>query len=119
MVDVLTAVSEEKFESDFQVLENNVLVENGHLSASGLIENVAQTSAAGFGITEVSQNGQPTLGYIGSITKVEIFELPAVGETVHTIVTPTHRLGNIVMVSGTSFVAQRQLMVCEMKIVIK
>ena len=117
MVDQLTMATSEKFESNFLVKEGNVLVENGFFSANGLIENVAQTSAAGFGVTEKKEGSAPKIGYIGSISKVEIFKLPAVGETVVTTVVPTHRLGNIIMVSGNSYVGDVQLMTCEMKIV--
>ncbi len=118
MVDKLTAASSEKFESNFLVKEGNVLIENGFFSANGLIENIAQTSAAGFGLTEKEEGKAPKVGYIGSITKVEIFELPSIGQTVTTTVIPTHRLGNIIMVYGTSYVGENQLMTCEMKIVI-
>ena len=49
MIDELINATETSFESAFEVVESNLFIENGILSESALVENVAQTCAAGFG----------------------------------------------------------------------
>jgi 3-hydroxyacyl-[acyl-carrier-protein] dehydratase len=118
MIDNLVSVSPEKFESDLFVNEDNILVENGFFQESGLIENIAQTCAASFGFLESQGGGPPKIGYIGAVSKLEVFELPAVNSVIRTVVTPMHQLGNIYLVKGESFLEGRILLGCEMKIVV-
>ena len=118
MIDNLISVNEALFESDFSVSESNVLVESGFLQEAGLIENIAQTCAASFGFLDKEKDGQPKIGFIGAISRLELFELPPVTSKINTVVIPTHQLGNIIMVTGQNFLDGRMLLTCEMKIVI-
>ncbi|PWJ58559.1 hypothetical protein CLV98_104419 [Dyadobacter jejuensis] len=118
MVDALTSVEAHRFESTFLIEADNIFLSKDVLGESALIENVAQTSAAGFSMVESAAGGEPKMGYIGSITRVEVHSLPKLGQTIRTIVEPTHRLDNIVMVKGSSFVGEVLLLSCEMKIVL-
>ena len=118
MVDNLLSVNGERFESDFRIEEDNVLVENGIFQETGLIENIAQTCAAAFGYLDRAQNGEPKIGFIGAIGRLEVFSLPPVHTTIRTVVTPTHQLGNIYMIKGESFLEGSILLGCEMKIVV-
>jgi 3-hydroxyacyl-[acyl-carrier-protein] dehydratase len=118
MIDNLLSVSPDKFESDLFVDEHNVLVENGFFQESGLIENIAQTCAASFGFLESQGGGPPKIGYIGAVSRLDVFELPGVNSTIRTVVTPLHQLGNIYLVKGESFLEGRILLGCEMKIVV-
>jgi len=118
MIDNLVSVSPEKFESDLFVTEDNILVADGFFQESGLIENIAQTCAASFGFLESHGDGPPKIGYIGAVSKLEVFELPAVNSVIRTVVTPLHQLGNIYLVKGESFLEGRILLGCEMKIVV-
>lgn len=118
MIDNLLEVSESRFESDFFVHDDNILVRSGFFEESGLIENIAQTCAAGFGFLDREKEGEPRIGFIGAVSKLELFELPKVDSTIHTIVTPTHQLGNIFLVKGENYCNGRKLLECEIKIVV-
>jgi predicted hotdog family 3-hydroxylacyl-ACP dehydratase len=118
MVDSLSRITPEQFESEFFIMEDNMLVEDGFFQASGLIENIAQTCAAGFGILEQPGDGVPKMGFIGAISKLEVFELPPVNSVITTTVVPTHQLGNIFLVKGLNSLEGRKLLECEMKIVV-
>lgn len=118
MIDNLVNVSAGRFESDFYIEQDNVLVEDGHFQESGLLENIAQTCAASFGYLDREEAGEPKIGFIGAITKVEVHELPSASATIRTIVEPLHQLGNIYLVKGESFWEGRILLGCEMKIVV-
>ncbi|MCF0062260.1 hypothetical protein MUK70_03105 [Dyadobacter chenwenxiniae] len=118
MISSLVSVTAERFESEFVIEEHNVLVENGHFTESGLLENIAQTCAASFGFLAREEAGEPKIGFIGAMTKVEVSALPPVHSTIRTIVIPLHQLGNIYLVKGESFMEGRILLGCEMKIVV-
>ena len=118
MIDNLIRVNPECFESDFFIEEDNVLVHDGFFEESGLIENIAQTCAAGFGYLDYEKQGEPKIGFIGAISKVEVFELPLAHSRISTIVTPTHQLGNIFLVKGENYCNGRKLLECEIKIVV-
>jgi len=118
MIDNLIRASAESFESDFFIQEDNVLVRQGFFEESGLIENIAQTCAAGFGYLQEEKEGEPKIGFIGAVSKLEVFELPLAHSRITTIVTPTHQLGNIFLVKGENYCNGRKLLECEIKIVV-
>lgn len=118
MVDNLISATSERFESDFYITEDNMLAENGYFAETGLIENMAQTCAASFGYLDSEAAGEPKIGFIGAVSKVVVNELPPVGATIRTVVTPLHQLGNIYLVKGESFLDGRILLGCELKIVV-
>ena len=118
MIGSLVSVTADRFESEFLIEEHNMLVEDGRFTESGLLENIAQTCAASFGFLNREEAGEPKIGFIGAMTKVEVYELPPVNSTIRTIVVPLHQLGNIYLVKGESFMEGRILLGCEMKIVV-
>jgi predicted hotdog family 3-hydroxylacyl-ACP dehydratase len=118
MVDNLLSATSERFESDFTVAGDNVLVQDGFFQETGLIEHIAQTCAASFGYLDSEAGGEPKIGFIGAVSKVLVNELPPVGATIRTVVTPLHQLGNIYLVKGESFLDGRILLGCELKIVV-
>jgi len=118
MIDNLILADMDHFESDFFVEEHNVLVRSGYFEESGLIENIAQTCAAGFGFVDQEKGGEPKMGFIGAVSKLEVFELPAINSIIRTIVTPTHQLGNIFLLKGENYCNGRKLLECEIKIVV-
>jgi len=118
MVDNLVSATRERFESDFTVTDDNVLVQDGFFQETGLIEHIAQTCAASFGYLDREEGGEPKIGFIGAVSKVLVTELPPVDSTIRTVVTPLHQLGNIYLVKGESFLDGRILLGCELKIVV-
>ncbi|GGN05573.1 hypothetical protein GCM10010967_45990 [Dyadobacter beijingensis] len=118
MVDGLVSATRERFESELTVAADNVLVQNGFFLETGLIEHMAQTCAASFGYLDSAEGGEPKIGFIGAVSKVVVHELPPVGATVRTVVTPLHQLGNIYLVKGESSSDGRILLGCELKIVV-
>ncbi len=118
MVDHLISATRERFESDFYIEESNELVFQGLFQEGGLLENIAQTCAASFGYLDQADGSEPKIGYIGAISRVVLHACPPHSVRINTIVTPTHQLGNIFMVTGQNFLDGRLLLECEMKIVI-
>lgn len=118
MIDNLIRAGADGFESDFFIEKDNVLVRSGYFEEAGLIENIAQTCAAGFGFMDHENDGAPKIGFIGAVSKLEVFELPLIHSRINTVVVPTHQLGNIFLVKGENYCNGRKLLECEIKIVV-
>ena len=86
-VDRLLHYDDQKTRTAFTVPEGHLLVEEGHLSASGILENMAQTSAARIGyLNKYILHIPVRIGFIGAIRKFRVHRLPAVGETLETTI---------------------------------
>ncbi len=118
MIDHLITADTTGFESDFKITDQNIFLENDVLQEPALIENIAQTCAAGFGYLESISGSEPRLGFIGAISKLEVHRLPRVQTTINTIVKVTYQMENIFLVIGENFCEGEKLLACEMKIVI-
>ena len=86
-VDRLVQFDENETRTSFTVREGHLLVENGLLTASGILENMAQSSAARIGyLCKFVLHVPVRIGYIGAIRKFRVHRLPAVGETLSTTI---------------------------------
>ena len=116
MVDALTGFEEERFQTRFLVKDGEILVENGKLTEPGLIENIAQTAAAGVGYKYTRKNKPIPIGFIGAVQKLRIFDLPLVGQTIDTVVEILHVVMDIRVVSGKITCNNRSIAQCELKL---
>jgi predicted hotdog family 3-hydroxylacyl-ACP dehydratase len=119
MIDRLTGCDDISSRTRFEVKGDNVLVHKGQFTEAGLIENIAQTAAAGVGYIK-QQNGSPILtGYIGAIKNLEIFALPGIGDVIDTEVIIENQVFDVTIISGKIKHNDELLAKCEMKIFIK
>lgn len=117
MMDNLVKATPEKFETDFQILPDNIFLDNGILREFALIENIAQSSSAGLAITRKNSPGKKADGFIGGISKLKLYDLPRVNETVYTIINLVAQFENMFLLKGENFVNGRKLLECELKLV--
>lgn len=117
MIDNLIDASPDRFETDFLVLPDNIFIEDGTLREFALIENIAQSTAAGLGFLNRSSTTMPLDGYIGAITKLVLYDLPRVNDTIYTVVTKLLQLNNMYLLRGENFVLGKKLIECEIKLV--
>ena len=73
MVDKLFYFSENKVVSGFTISEENIFTFQSIFTASGLVENMAQTVALFTGYQYFLKQEPAPTGYIGAIKKVEIY----------------------------------------------
>ena len=119
MIDQLVTCDTISSGTTLRITAENVLVCDGGLSEAGLIENIAQTAAAGVGYI-AKQRDEPVLtGYIGAIKNLEIAALPKVGDIIETEVIVTNQVFGVTIVSGNVRCKGVVLAKCEMKIFIK
>lgn len=100
MIDRLIKAEETETITALVVRADNVFVENGYLCEPGLIENMAQTAAAGMGAQPSTPGSKPRKGYIGALKNLKIDKLPAVGEEIITRVTVMHTILNATIIQA-------------------
>ena len=119
MIDKIVNHSDEKTSTSLTIKETNIFVEENIFQSSGLIEHIAQSSAARMGIQTTEKEKTPLLGYIASIKNMMINRLPKVGETILTEIIVTNHIHNIIVVQGESKVDNIVVANCELKVFIE
>lgn len=87
----------------YHVETEGLFVEDGRLSAVGLLENMAQTTAARMGylaLYGVEATGVVRKGVIGAIRNFIVYQLPECGETLCTSIDLVEELGDIILVEA-------------------
>lgn len=116
MIDKFISAADGKTMTGLTVKEDNIFVENGLLREPGLIENIAQSAAAGVGYV-YSNSGKPIpLGFIGAVKNLKVYSLPAVGDELITDVKIEHEVFEITMISSRIRCSEKLIAECEMKI---
>ena len=116
MIENLILAEEKKSISSLTILPENIFCEDGVLKEPGLIENMAQTAAAGSGYKSVSRKEKPPEGFIGGIRNLVIHSLPQVGQEIRTEVIVEHEIFDALVVTGKVFLGDRMIASRDMKI---
>jgi predicted hotdog family 3-hydroxylacyl-ACP dehydratase len=103
--------------TELTVREDNIMADDGLMSACGLIENIAQTCAARMGYINLSNGKEVRVGVIGALRDMEIHSLPKVGDRIETrievsdevfgmtLAQAESRCGDTLLASGTIKIA--------------
>lgn len=119
MIDSLLDANETGFNTNFEITSENLFLENGVLSESSLIENIAQTCAAGFGyLNSLIEGGEPKLGFIGAVTQVQVENTAKLNDLIETSVQILSTFDTIHLVEGVAKSNGQVLLTCQMKIVL-
>jgi 3-hydroxyacyl-[acyl-carrier-protein] dehydratase len=119
MIGALVHVTEKTTDTELLVQANGLFVQDGFLHEAGLIENIAQTAAAGVGYKCAVNNEQVPVGFIGAVKNLTVEYLPKVGELLRTRVEVLEEIFDMTLIKGESFVDGKVVASCEMKIVLK
>ncbi|HWZ34898.1 MAG TPA: hypothetical protein VNW51_02005 [Mucilaginibacter sp.] len=104
--------------TSFTITADNVFVIDGEFSEAGLMENMAQTAAAGSGNMARIENRPVANGYIGQVKNFEVYRLPKVGDKLITEVKIEVQVFDAGIVSGKIWCNEEEVAQCEMKIFI-
>ena len=119
MIDSLLTADETGFKTEFEITPDNLFLEDQVLSESALIENIAQTCAAGFGyLNSLVEGGEPKLGFIGAVTQVQVENAARENDLIETSVRVLSTFDTIHLVEGTAKSNGNVLVTCQMKIVL-
>lgn len=116
MIDRLLSSDEVYSVTELLVREDNLFVENKRLTASGLIENIAQTCAARIGYINLSKGGTVKIGVIGSISNLTIERTPKVGEKLTTTIKLLEEVFNMTLVEAVIKSGDEEIVHANMKI---
>ena len=116
MVGAIDGADLQTSKTTFTILPDNIFVDNGFFTEPGLVENMAQTAAAGTGYRCQAEGKEVPVGYIGALKNLVIHELPRVGDTIQTEITFQHQVLNVHVVQGNIWMDGRHIASCELKI---
>lgn len=119
MVDSFFGIEENCSYSGLTVTSDNIFCEAGKLQEPGIIEHIAQSAAARIGFIYTRQGAQVPLGFIGSVDKLKIYNLPEVGMKLFTEITVVQEVFDITLVSAQVKAGEESIAECRMKIFIK
>jgi len=116
MIDILVSANDVEAITQFTVRENHLFVDKGYFTEPGLIENMAQTAAAGTGY-HAAQSGLPSpVGFIGAIKNFEVKALPKLGQTIQTTTKVLHQVMHATVVQASVFLNDEMIAAAEFKI---
>ena len=102
------------------IMADNIFVENGRMTASGLMENIAQTCAARIGyVNKYILKKGIQIGFIGAVRNFEIIQLPQVGDVVVTRVEVKEEVFGMMLAEATITCGGQTIVSTEMKIAVK
>ena len=116
MIDELVTATGAMTQTKFTVREGYLFVADGVFTEPGLMENMAQTAAAGTGWLAAKENKPPQVGFIGAIKNFEVSSLPKVGETILSTITLLHQVMNAHIAQGTISLNDEVIASAEFKI---
>ena len=116
MVGKLLSVEDRRTLTSFIIREDNLFCEDGKFLEAGLIENIAQTAAAGAGYRSLLKNEPPPPGFIGGIKNLVIHALPVANDLLITEVFVEHEILDFTVITGRISVNGQPVAECEMKI---
>lgn len=119
MVQTLVHFDMDKTVTRTVVTDDNIFTSDGHFTAPGIIENIAQTCATRIGyINKYIKQSEIALGVIGAMRNLEILRLPRTGEVIHTSILTVHEVFGMTLVEATVCVDDEVIARGEMKIAV-
>jgi predicted hotdog family 3-hydroxylacyl-ACP dehydratase len=117
MVEKLLHCDNTTTKTSLSINKDNIFVENGVFSQSGIIENVAQTCAARLGYQ--NRNKPVKIGMIGSINDFEFLEnFAKVNDTIFTKIIVETEIGNVILLNADVLCNDKILAQGKMKVVL-
>jgi predicted hotdog family 3-hydroxylacyl-ACP dehydratase len=104
--------------TSFLIKETNIFCENEYFQEPGLIENMAQTAAAGSGIIAKQKNEKVRTGFIGAIKNLKIYSFPKIGDTIFTQTKTDFEFDDFSIISAEIMLEDKIIAECEFKIIL-
>jgi predicted hotdog family 3-hydroxylacyl-ACP dehydratase len=115
-VDRLIYMDDKSSHGSFVIPPENIFVKSGFYSASGMVESMAQTAAAGTGYLSVKNNKKVPVGYIGAVQKLDVLDWPPVNAEITMEINLITNIMQVSLVSGIVKYREKVMATCEMKI---
>ena len=106
--------------TETEVKAVNIFVDNGCFSASGLMENIAQSCAARIGyVNKYILKKSVQLGFIGAVRNFDIISLPKIGDVITTKVEIKEEVFGMTLASAIIKSNDKILATTDIKIAVK
>jgi predicted hotdog family 3-hydroxylacyl-ACP dehydratase len=115
-VDNLIYIDDKTSHGVFRIPADNIFVKSGLYSASGMVESMAQTAAAGTGYLSLKNHKKIPLGYIGAVQKLEVLDWPPANAEISMEINLITNILQVSLVSGIVKYGEKLMASCEMKI---
>ena len=112
MIDRLVSSDKVYSVTELELRPDNLFVENGRMTAAGLVENIAQTCALRIGYL----NDSVKLGVIGAVSSFEVLRTPRVGEQIETTIDVLEEMFDITLVKAVVRCGDEPIAEANMKI---
>lgn len=127
LVSTLFSIDEHGCKTGFRIPSGHVLVDNGLLQPSGLLENIAQSCALMMGYSNAkrvalahgAETPQPKVGFIGDIREFSCNALPEIEGQLETYINIENQVFDVTMIEGKVFYQNQLIASCKMKIFVK
>jgi 3-hydroxyacyl-[acyl-carrier-protein] dehydratase len=116
MVDRLYECDEKYVCTGFSPGEQNIFSDNGFFTEPGLIENMAQSAAAGTGYFFMKQGKPVPVGFIGAIKDFHLIKMPRIHDDLRTEIHVVAEVMNASVIRARVTCQGEELAACEMKI---
>jgi len=116
MLDCLYECDEKFIRTGFIAGAENIFSDGEYFTEPGLIENMAQSAAAGTGYFYRSQNKPSPVGYIGAIKDFDLVRLPRMNESIVTEINVVAEVMNATVIRARITSNEEEIASCEMKI---
>lgn len=116
LIDELVSIEDNIITCSFTIPNGHVLVESGKLNEAGLVENIAQTAAAGNGYAAKENGMNIPDGFIAGIKNLKIYTLPSVNNKLFTKVFQLDKVMGYSLIKGEVWENENLVASCEMKI---
>lgn len=120
MVDALLEQDDLQSTSSFLAGETHFFSKAGEFQVAGILENIAQTAAirSGYSFSQLaaSERKAAPVGFIGSIKKMKLNNLPKAALPILTKIIVTHTIGQINVIQGLVSQEGKEILTCEMNI---
>ncbi len=116
MVDRVVSFDTTDTVTEFHVRADNIFLDEGCLSATGVIENMAQACAARMGCLSQIRHDEIKIGFIGDIRNCVIERLPECGDTLTTHVHIIEEVFNLTLASVTTMIGDEDIASARVKI---
>ena len=116
MINTLDVFLDGEYSSTLHISEDNIFVEGGELREYALIENIAQTGAAGIAFERKNNAEKVREGFIGGISKLTLNRLPKVGDSIVTIVKKKAEIGNLFLLNGKVYSEEKLIFECDVQL---
>ena len=116
MIDRLVSSDDTFTVTQLLVRADNLFFAEDRLTASGLVENIAQTCAARMGYINLNSGKSVKIGVIGAISNLEIKRTPCEGEQLITTIELLEEVFQMTLVKATIMSGDEEIVSANMKI---